>query len=101
MLFGAVQLHRYERYLFFCGQLYDKILQLPGDSAKKVKGDFLNFSSVSFIFLLFPVSVILYALTNVIFRRNITVQNIVLCLMSLVFYAFAGMQSLSVVSGFC
>lgn len=99
MLFGAVQLHRYERYLFFCGQLYDKILQLPGDSAKKVKGDFLNFSSVSFIFLLFPVSVILYALTNVIFRRNITVQNIVLCLMSLVFYAFAGMQSLSVVLG--
>ena len=40
-----------------------------------------------------------YALTNLLFRRSITAQNIFLCLMSLVFYRMAGRQALLVVLG--
>ena len=59
----------------------------------------MNFSSVTFLFFLFPASVAGYALTNLLFRRSITAQNIFLCLMSLVFYRMAGRQALLVVLG--
>ena len=44
-------------------------------------------------------AVVSYALTNLIFRRNITALNILLCLLSLVFYRMAGRQALLVVLG--
>ena len=59
----------------------------------------MNFSSVTFLFFLFPASVAGYALTNLLFRRSITAQNIFLCLMSLMFYRMAGRQALLVVLG--
>ena len=59
----------------------------------------MNFSSVTFLFFLFPASVGGYALTNLLFRRSITAQNIFLCIMSLAFYGMAGRQALLVVLG--
>lgn len=57
----------------------------------------LSFSSIYFLFFLLPASVVSYALADRIFRGNINVLNVLLCLFWLPFYCVAGSQSVLVV----
>ncbi len=50
----------------------------------------MHFSSLTFLFFFLPISIILYVAVYFIFKKNVTVLNILLCALSLIFYAWGG-----------
>lgn len=57
----------------------------------------MGFSEISFLFVFLPVSVLIYLLVELIFHND-RVNNVVLSVMSLVFYYWAGKESLILVA---
>lgn len=56
------------------------------------EGEEMGFSTISFVFYFLPVSIIVYGLTSL--KKSIKYKNIVLLIMSFLFYAWCGIQYL-------